>query len=453
MGGKLFTMVYALVGIPLGLVVFQSIGERLNNFASFVIRNFKRFLKYDSVEASETNLILVVTAITILTITGGAAAFSKYEGWSYFDSIYYCFVTLTTIGFGDMVALQQDNALTDKPEYVAFVLIFILLGLSIVAAWLNLLILRLITLNTEDERRDEAAAVKALQGAVRLEGDIITANGSILSGQIPREQGRGSMINLDDSKSVCSCSWPQHCFPCMPLAPNGRKKCKSGADFAYNGPRVAPAMGAFGRSYGALSSATYSVASLSCDNDVFIEQRPEEHMQQGEYSELQNVDCGTMQQQQQQQQQQRHGMRSSGGGGVVYSSGMDSPCRLYEARSSVGSPTPDRVLTRHPAAGFSLPGLARRLRHFRRRLFGNPRPSHHQRQRVCMARSRKSSLAAVKQRTIVQSNCAPVSAVSAAVSAAATGAVESIDFVDIPLNDNTFLNWSLSALSEKRASL
>ena len=93
-------------------------------------------------------------------VAGGAAAFSRYEGWSYFDSIYYCFVTLTTIGFGDMVALQQDNALTDKPEYVAFVLIFILLGLSIVAAWLNLLILRLITLNTEDERRDEAAAVK-----------------------------------------------------------------------------------------------------------------------------------------------------------------------------------------------------------------------------------------------------------------------------------------------------
>lgn len=101
-------------------------------------------------------------AITTITISGGAAAFSKYEGWTYFDSIYYCFVTLTTIGFGDMVALQQDNALTDKPEYVAFVLIFILFGLAIVAACLNLLVLRLVTLNTEDERRDEAAAVKVI---------------------------------------------------------------------------------------------------------------------------------------------------------------------------------------------------------------------------------------------------------------------------------------------------
>ncbi len=56
-------MAYALVGIPLGLVMFQSIGERLNNFSSFVIRNVKRVLKYENVEASETNLIIVVTVL------------------------------------------------------------------------------------------------------------------------------------------------------------------------------------------------------------------------------------------------------------------------------------------------------------------------------------------------------------------------------------------------------
>ncbi|XP_063243846.1 two pore potassium channel protein sup-9 isoform X4 [Bacillus rossius redtenbacheri] len=159
-GGKLFTMCYAIVGIPLGLVMFQSIGERLNKFSSVVIRHVKRMLHCKDVNASEINLICVVTTLSSLTIAGGAAAFSRYEGWTYFDSVYYCFITLTTIGFGDMVALQKDNALDDKPEYVAFALIFILFGLAIVAASLNLLVLRFVTMNTEDERRDVAEALQ-----------------------------------------------------------------------------------------------------------------------------------------------------------------------------------------------------------------------------------------------------------------------------------------------------
>ncbi len=111
-------------------------------------------------EATETNLICVVTTLSTITIAGGAAAFSRYEGWTYFDSVYYCFITLTTIGFGDMVALQKDHALDEKPGYIAFVLVFILFGLAIVAASLNLLVMRFITMNTEDERRDEAEALQ-----------------------------------------------------------------------------------------------------------------------------------------------------------------------------------------------------------------------------------------------------------------------------------------------------
>lgn len=75
------------------------------------------------------------------------------------NTLFCCFAT----GFGDMVALQKDNALDTKPQYVMFALIFILFGLAIVAASLNLLVLRFVTMNTEDERRDEAQAMQALQ--------------------------------------------------------------------------------------------------------------------------------------------------------------------------------------------------------------------------------------------------------------------------------------------------
>lgn len=105
-GGKAFCMVYAMIGIPLGLVMFQSIGERLNKFASVVIRRAKKYLKCQKTEATEMNLMLATGMLSSIIITTGAAVFSRYEGWSYFDSFYYCFVTLTTIGFGDYVALQ-----------------------------------------------------------------------------------------------------------------------------------------------------------------------------------------------------------------------------------------------------------------------------------------------------------------------------------------------------------
>lgn len=66
----------------------------------------KQYLKCKKEEATEMNLMFATGLLSSVIITTGAAVFSKYEGWSYFDSFYYCFVTLTTIGFGDYVALQ-----------------------------------------------------------------------------------------------------------------------------------------------------------------------------------------------------------------------------------------------------------------------------------------------------------------------------------------------------------
>jgi potassium channel subfamily K protein 9 len=47
------------------------------------------------------------------------------------------------------VALQQDNALEEKPEYVTFALFFIVFGLAVIAAVLNLMVLKFMTMNTE----------------------------------------------------------------------------------------------------------------------------------------------------------------------------------------------------------------------------------------------------------------------------------------------------------------
>ncbi|GMT13845.1 hypothetical protein PFISCL1PPCAC_5142 [Pristionchus fissidentatus] len=166
-GGKLFCMFYALAGIPLGLVCFQSIGERMNTMAARVLRLVKRWAGKDD-RVTHIDLILISGGWGGSLIVLGAFAFHRYEGWSYFDSVYYCFTTLTTIGFGDFVALQKGGALQERPEYVLFSIVFILFGLVVMSAAMNLLVLRFLTMNTEDEKRDEREAQLAARGLVRV---------------------------------------------------------------------------------------------------------------------------------------------------------------------------------------------------------------------------------------------------------------------------------------------
>ncbi|KAI3389796.1 hypothetical protein SNEBB_001942 [Seison nebaliae] len=154
-GGKLFCMAYAMAGIPLCLVMFHSVGERLNALVSWIVIQIKRQLDRPRQEVTQSELVIISGMLSIIVITSGAGAFAYYEDWHYFDCIYYCFITLTTIGFGDYVALQRESALEANPSYVTFSLIFILFGLTVVASCVNLLVLRFLTMNTEDERREE----------------------------------------------------------------------------------------------------------------------------------------------------------------------------------------------------------------------------------------------------------------------------------------------------------
>jgi hypothetical protein len=51
-------------------------------------------------DVTQTEMVCVAGMLSLFVITVGAAMFSHYEGWTYFNSIYYCVITLTTIGFG-----------------------------------------------------------------------------------------------------------------------------------------------------------------------------------------------------------------------------------------------------------------------------------------------------------------------------------------------------------------
>ncbi|GLD62215.1 potassium channel subfamily K member 15-like protein [Lates japonicus] len=148
--GKAFCMFYAVLGIPLTLVMFQSLGERINTFVRFLLRRAKQGLGLQKTDVSMGNMVLVGLLSCMSTLCIGAAAFSHFEDWTFFSAYYYCFITLTTIGFGDFVALQKKDTLQKRPPYVAFCFMYILVGLTVIGAFLNLVVLRFLTVSSDE---------------------------------------------------------------------------------------------------------------------------------------------------------------------------------------------------------------------------------------------------------------------------------------------------------------
>lgn len=70
-------------------------------------------------------------------IFGGAFMFQGWEKWEFLDSAYFCFITLTTIGFGDFVPAQ--NVKQGRPEVsIALCSLYLLFGIALLAMSFNL---------------------------------------------------------------------------------------------------------------------------------------------------------------------------------------------------------------------------------------------------------------------------------------------------------------------------
>lgn len=80
--------------------------------------------------------ITIILIILITYICIGTVIFSLWENWSIVDGAYFCFVTLSTIGFGDLVPKNTFHG----PELQLFACCaYLLLGLVLVAMSFSLL--------------------------------------------------------------------------------------------------------------------------------------------------------------------------------------------------------------------------------------------------------------------------------------------------------------------------
>ncbi|ELK23298.1 Potassium channel subfamily K member 2 [Myotis davidii] len=153
-GGKIFCIIYALLGIPLFGFLLAGVGDQLGTiFGKGIAKVEDTFIKWN---VSQTKIRIISTIIftlfgCVLFVALPAVIFKHIEGWSALDAIYFVVITLTTIGFGDYVAGGSDIEYLDF--YKPVVWFWILVGLAYFAAVLSMIgdWLRVISKKTKEE--------------------------------------------------------------------------------------------------------------------------------------------------------------------------------------------------------------------------------------------------------------------------------------------------------------
>ncbi|KAI5696683.1 hypothetical protein M8J75_016439 [Diaphorina citri] len=100
--------------------------------------------------------ITLCLMIMVGYIYGGAVLFSKWEDWNILDGSYFCFISLSTIGFGDIVPgdkiTGKNNDIGVQTLELSFILcaMYLMLGMALIAMCFNLM-------QEEPRRRGQAS--------------------------------------------------------------------------------------------------------------------------------------------------------------------------------------------------------------------------------------------------------------------------------------------------------
>jgi potassium channel subfamily K, other eukaryote len=124
--GEVYSQGFWHAIIAASLYLFCSMILMVNMLGYFLGHYPQHFTLTDE----QRNLILQ-TMMFFLWLAGGAAVFSRVEGWSYVDALYFCDVTILTIGFGDFYPTNDTGRGLVLPFCVGGIIILGLMVSSI----------------------------------------------------------------------------------------------------------------------------------------------------------------------------------------------------------------------------------------------------------------------------------------------------------------------------------
>ncbi|EFN76118.1 Two pore potassium channel protein sup-9 [Harpegnathos saltator] len=115
---------------PMGFAVLRQV------YADDIDFDNEYYAAADDQEKQPTKPVPIWLCVFLVVsyIFGGAYLFSEWEKWPFLDSAYFCFITLTTIGFGDFVPAYK----LDAHKGIALCSLYLLFGIALLAMSFNL---------------------------------------------------------------------------------------------------------------------------------------------------------------------------------------------------------------------------------------------------------------------------------------------------------------------------
>ncbi|XP_029029708.1 potassium channel subfamily K member 13 isoform X2 [Betta splendens] len=156
--GKIFLIFYGLIGCAATILFFNLFLERIITMLAYVMRwCHKRRLRCAGVRAEASGeerpgeedslegwkpsvyyVMLILGMASIVIACSASTLYSSMENWSYVDSLYFCFVAFSTIGFGDLVSSQRQQY-DSQEAYRLGNCLFILMGVCCIYSLFNVI--------------------------------------------------------------------------------------------------------------------------------------------------------------------------------------------------------------------------------------------------------------------------------------------------------------------------